>query len=360
MARDRSPSFIPEDVDETEPANGVAPWRDPQWLAEADGWISESCDAAGVQRTGPGRLRGRLWSVVARVPTTGGDLWFKQNAPRGGFEPALLAFLAARDPEAASALVAIDARRYRSLTRDVGDRLDDLLKRDPDMRHLHAPLRHYAELQRHLAAHVDELLALGVPDGRPAHIEALLDDVLAAAPSGILDEDVRRHVAAKLPELRADAAELEALAVPATIDHQDLHPGNMLGRNSGDSSHGNSGGDSSSGSRAFDWGDASLGSPFGSILVVLRALPDFAPTDRTDPEVLRLREVYLEAWRQDGRWTTAELDRAVVLALRLTMVMRAHTWTRVLPCFRSNARPWRQVAEWLGRIGCEDPVTVGL
>lgn len=114
------------------------------------------------------------------------------------------------------------------------------------------------------------------------------------------------------------------------------------------------------GSRAFDWGDATVGNPFGSVLVLLRALPDFAPVDRADPEVRRLREVYLEPWLDEGRLTSAELDRAVTLALRLTMVMRAHTWTRVLPAFRSNPRPWTNVAAWLGRIGCEDPVTVGL
>lgn len=81
---------------------------------------------------------------------------------------------------------------------------------------------------------------------------------------------------------------------------------------------------------------------------------------RADPEVRRLREVYLEPWSAEGLLTPAQLDRAVALALGLTMVMRAHTWTRLLPAFRSNPRPWTNVAAWLGRIGCEDPVTVGL
>ena len=44
---------------------------------------------------------------------------------------------------------------------------------------------------------------------------------------------VLRHVEAALPRLRAEAEELAALGVPDTIDHQDLHPGNMLGGRGG-------------------------------------------------------------------------------------------------------------------------------
>lgn len=210
---------------------------------------------------------------------------------------------------------------------------------------MHVPLRRYAELQRALGTRVDDLLALGVPDGRPAHIEELLDSVLTHAPSGMIGEDVLRHVKALRSEVRAWADELTRLGVEATIDHQDLHPGNILG--------------TSVDARPFDWGDAVVGSPFGSLLVVLRATPQFTGFAHDDPSIRGLRQVYLEPWLADG-WNTADLDHAVDLSLRLTMVMRAHTWTRVFPCFRRSAKAWQSVATWLGYLGCEDPVTVGL
>jgi hypothetical protein len=347
---DRSlPDLSHTDVRIPEPTDGTVPWQDPAWLAETAAWIDGCCDAAGLERTGGGELRGRMWSAVIRVPVVGGDVWFKQNAPRNGFEPALLDALARWRPREPSALIAADPKTFRSLSHDVGERLDVLLRRDPDVRHLHTPLRRYTQLQRDLTEHVEDLLEIGVPDGRPDHIEGLLDDLLTYAPRGMIDEDVLRHVAAKLPGLRADAEELaslSALGAPATLDHQDLHPGNLLGDETD--------------ARPFDWGDATVGSPFGSILVLLRALPSFAPIDRADPEVPRLREVYLEPWRAETGLTAAELDRAVTLALRLTMVMRAHTWTRTLPAFRSSPEPWENAAFWLGSIGCADPVTVGL
>ena len=333
------------DINVPEATDGVPPWQDPGWLAAADAWISESCEAAGLRRSGPGEIRGRMYSVVARIPVEGGCVWFKETPPRSGFEAAIGDALSRWSPPDAPPLIAVDLERRWALTRDVGERLDGLLKRDPDICHMHTPLRRYARLQRLLAAHIDELLKLGVPDGRPAHVEELLDGVLSYAPSGLISEDVLRQVKAELPRLRERTAELASFGIPDTIDHQDLHPGNILG--------------TSTDSRPFDWGDALVASPFGSLLVVLRATPEFGGFDREDPGVGALRDVYLEPWiEQDGR-SAAEISRAVELALRLTPAMKAHVWTRVFPCFLRAEKPWRNIEFWLGNLGCEDPVTVG-
>jgi hypothetical protein len=334
------------DINVPEATDGVPPWLDADWLAEADAWISESCEAAGLRRSGPGEIRGRMFSVVARIPVEGGCVWFKENPPRSGFEPAIGEALTRWSPVDAPPLLAVDLERRRALTRDVGDRLDGLLKRDPEIRNMHTPLRRYAQVQRKLAAHAEDLLHLGVPDGRPAHVEELLEGILSHAPSGLISEDALRHVKSRLPELRERAAELDALGVPDTIDHGDLHPGNILG--------------TSTESRAFDWGDASVGSPFGSLLVILRSTPEFCGFDRTDPGVSALRDVYLEPWlAEDGR-NAAEVNRVADLALSLTPVARAHAWTRMFPCFRGAAKPWQGAEFWLGTLGAEDPVTAGL
>lgn len=258
-----------------------------------------------------------------------GRSWFKENPPRSGFEPALVDALSRWSPQDAAPLIAVDVERRWALTHDVGERLDGLLKHDPDVRNLHTPLRRYARLQRFLIAHTEDLL--------------LLDSVLTYAPTGAISEEVLRHVKSMRPGLRASASELTALGVPATIDHQDLHPGNILG--------------TSTDSRPFDWGDSVVGSPFGSLLIILRSTPEFIGVERDDPGVRGLREIYLEPWLENEAWSAADLDRAVDLSLRLTPVMRAHTWTRNFPCFRRSAKPWKHVENYLGTIGCEDPVS---
>jgi len=83
------------DLKAPEPVQGRPPWQDPQWLAAAEDWIDAECARAAMERTGPARARARPYSVVARVPTDGGTVWFKASPPAGRFEPALLVALAA-------------------------------------------------------------------------------------------------------------------------------------------------------------------------------------------------------------------------------------------------------------------------
>lgn len=338
-------SLRPTDINVPDDVDGVPPWENPAWLDAANGWISESCEAAGLVRTGPGEIRGRMYSIVVRVPIEGGCVWFKENPPRSAFEPAIADALTRWSPQDAPPLIAVDLERRWALTHNVGDRLDDLIRVDPDMRNMHTPLRRYARLQRALVPHVDELLGLGVPDARPERIEELLDGLLEHG-SGLIAEDALRHVAALRPEVRAWAKELAGYGVPSTLDHDDLHPGNILG--------------TSTDARPFDWGDAVVGSPFHSLLVILRATPEFCGLDRDDPGVRGLRDVYLEPWLEEASLSVADLDRAVDLSLRLTPILRAHAWTRVFPCFHRARKPWQSLEFWLGHLGGEHPLTVGL
>src|SRR6202034_342605 len=82
------------DIKAPAPVEGTPPWQDPRWVAAAEDWIDAGCARAGLARTGPALARCRPYSVVARVPTGDGSLWFKASPPASGFEPALLAALA--------------------------------------------------------------------------------------------------------------------------------------------------------------------------------------------------------------------------------------------------------------------------
>jgi hypothetical protein len=108
------------DIKAPDPVAGVPPWRDPLWLAEAQEWIGAECARAGLAPGGPAVGRGRMYSVVARVPVIDGTLWFKARPPASSFEPALLVALAAWYPDRFPAPVAVDLGRAWSLTRDGG------------------------------------------------------------------------------------------------------------------------------------------------------------------------------------------------------------------------------------------------
>ena len=348
------------DVRVPDPVGGLPPWQDPQWLAEATAWIDARLAEAGLARTGAPRARGRMWSVVARVPLAdGGCVWFKANPPASSFEPGLLDALTRWVPDMALPLVAVDPARGWTLSRDAGAHLGDLLKREPGATARLAPfIRRYAELQVLLGDRVDDLLALGAPDLRPHVVadrfEALLGDASVRASVGgriadivgpdTMDSGLQRdpdevwiteadyallHDAA--PRLRAVCAQLAEIGVPASLDHSDLHPGNII--------------DLGGRTAPFDWGDASVAHPFSTLLVLMRSARSILSPEQADA----LREVYLEPWRDTGI-ASDELRRAADLAVRISPVSRALAWGRVFPCFAGSVEPGAQAARWLVRI----------
>jgi hypothetical protein len=96
------------DLKAPEPVLGTPPWQDPQWLTDAQDWIDAACAGATLARTGPVLVRARPYSVVGRVPTDRGTVWFKASPPPSRFEPALLTALAIWQPDRFTAPIAVD------------------------------------------------------------------------------------------------------------------------------------------------------------------------------------------------------------------------------------------------------------
>jgi hypothetical protein len=278
-------------------------WLDPDWRAEADAWIREHANVTGAIE----QPHVRPWSTVLRVPTEDGPLWFKATTPEvHGFEPRLTAILVEACPDRVTELVEIDADSTWMLMRDAGTRLREL--EPPDPGRWEAILPRYAELQIAVTPRADELLALGVPDERPAGIpakvEALLDDnraLLLGEPEGLTREQ-RDQLRRRLPELRALVEELEAFGVPATIQHDDLHDGQVFVKDD----H----------FRVLDWGDSCISHPFHTLTVALRALAWRHGIEPGGEQLLRLRDAYLEpfgvpAAAADLAYRTGTLGRAL-------------------------------------------------
>lgn len=263
------------------------------------------------------------WSTVLRVPTDAGPFWFKANALGVFHEAALLAVLARLSPQHVLTPVAVDVRRGWALLPDGGLTLRDREGAATDLGLWERMLLEYAELQRVLAPHVDQLLAAGTPDGRPRRLPqsraALLadDDLLMLGHPDGMTEEQRDALRASAPAYAAMCAELDSLGIPASLQHDDLHDNNVFLPSTPQGSL-----------RMFDWGDSVVGHPFGTLLVTLRVVADRAEVAYGGRELLRLRDAYLEPW-------TAEHDRATLehacrLALRVGGVLRADCYRRAL------------------------------
>ena len=274
------------------------PWTESAWLDGAHAWIDERLAEHSVVRSGPvEQPHVRWWSTVLRVPTSQGNLWFKAVSPLHSFEPRLTALLADVAPGLVPIPLAVDTARAWMLLRDGGTRLRERLDSVGDLVHWERLLPRYADLQIRLGEQQDQFLALGVPDQR---VERLTDDLravlderaplLVGDPEG-LTEGEYEQLRGRLPAIEDLARELQALGIPQTLQHDDFHDGNVFV--------------DCAGYRFFDWGDCCVSHPFHTLVVTLRSTAYRFDLGPGGPELLRLRDAYLEPWTAFG--TRAEL-----------------------------------------------------
>jgi Phosphotransferase enzyme family len=285
--------------------------------AAAEEWIRGHVELVGRLET----VRERPWATVMRVPLDDGVAWFKACAPVQAFEPRLTAGLYARWPDRVPAVLGHDDEQAWLLLADAGTPIH-ALGNPPESWLVALPL--YAELQRGEEAHAREHLAHGVPDLRittlPGRYEQLLQRELPLRSDEI---DRLRGFAARFEEL---CGELAAYGLAETIQHDDLHMGNLYARDER--------------LRVLDWGDSSIAHPFTSLVVTFRFLEEFNELPPADAWFTRLRDAYLEPW---GRG----LEDAFALAIRIGTFAHAFAWVRQRDHLPKEARPefdtWFQV-----------------
>jgi hypothetical protein len=214
-------------------------------------------------------------------------------------------------------VLAVHPREPWMLLADGGVKLRDVLSGPALLDAWAELLPRYAELQRSLLGQEATIRATGTPD-RPLErlagdLRAILADdrVLAAAALGAADRDRLHGI---LPRIDARARDLASAGIGPTIQHDDLHDGNVL----------------CSGPRTviFDWGDASLTHPFLSLGTLVEHAARRAALDPNDAAILRLRDAYLEPWTASR--PRAQLNAAADLGMRLSAVTQSLSWHRVV------------------------------
>ncbi|MDQ1642127.1 MAG: hypothetical protein QOJ90_1478 [Actinomycetota bacterium] len=299
-------------------------WLDPAFQSEIGGWIRDRLADNGITPCGQiDQSRVRPWSTVFTVPTASAPVWCKAAGPGTAYEVALVAALGRWLPERSLVPIAYDIERAWLLLPDGGATLREASAGHTDLAHWEDILVQYAELQRLLADRATSLLSLGVPDLRPAVLPERRAALLADEPGLRLGQDVgmtRDQLSALQAQSKQYAewcAELDAIGVAPSLQHDDLHDGNVFVPADGSPYY-----------RVFDWGDSSVGHPFASLLVALRVVAHLHGLAPGSAELVRLRDAYLEAWT--GEHDRRSLERAAALACRVGVVGRADTYRRAL------------------------------
>jgi hypothetical protein len=305
---------------------------DPAWLADVLAWVEARITEWGSRVSGPMiQPHIRPWSTAISVPTDAGPVWFKAAGPGNAYEASLLeAMTALRTPGVLEPL-AVDAARGWLLLPDGGPRLRDVTGGGPGLDHWARILPEWAEIQRGLAPHADDLIAVGVPDLRPARMPDALAG-LCDDPDAALTPADQSRLRTFLPTYAGWCAELDSLSIDASLQHDDLHDGNVFVGDRGD--------------RIFDWGDASIAHPFGTLLVTFRSIANRGLGDKPGATraLDRLRDGYLEPWTAEH--ALVELRRAALLAMRVAIVGRSLSWKRAL-----REIPIDDRGEWSDAVG---------
>jgi hypothetical protein len=167
---------------------------------------------------------------------------------------------------------------------DAGPQIREQIRADGDRSRSERMMEHYARAQQAVAPRVEELLVIGVPDRRLARLPRLWADLLAdpewlmvGHELGVREADLRRIEAL---DVRGLCDTLAGLNLPETLNHDDLHTGNVVAR----------------GGRytIVDWAESSVTHPLISGLIPLRDGKYILEYD--DAWLDRISSAFLMAW----------------------------------------------------------------
>jgi hypothetical protein len=308
---------------------GVEVWSSASWRDMAVSWLDDQLAAAGIKRTGEvEQPHLRPWATALKAPTDHGLVWLKAAGPGTAFEVGLYQLLQGVVPAHVLTPIAADVTRGWIVLPDGGPPLAERLEGSELVDALVIALPQYGHLQRCLTPHTEELLALGVADMRAAIMPQHFDEALEAVENYVdqrgeaADQTTLQRVAALHGDVASWCDQLAGAPGASSLDHNDLHPWNVLGiAEDGDGR-----------ARFYDWGDSVVAHPFASMLVALGYMQSHALKVRVDdPQILRLRDAYLDVFSDLA--PRAELVEWLELACRVGKIARALTWNRAVRAF---------------------------
>lgn len=296
-------------------------WVQPTWLEQASHWIERELHRQGIKRIGSiEQPHIRHWSTILRIPTSIGNIYFKAVIPNLVYEAVLIQTLYHWYPDCIPQILAVNKEQGWLLMSDGGMRLRESLKTEDDIQCWADSLPIYVQLQKQSVQHLDELLELGVPDRRlatlPIKFQALLTNPELLGlnrPDGLSLEEYQR-LQDSVDRMEQLCEDLAKFGIPQTLDHGDLHDGNVFIR---DGYY-----------RLIDWGDSSVTHPFFTLHSIYFSLKQRFGIERSSFWFKQIKEFYLQSWTEYN--TKEKLEAAFDLAQQLSLIPSALRWLPVL------------------------------
>jgi hypothetical protein len=309
---------------------GLRPaWARAGWFKAASAWMRDQLIQQNYAlRSSIEQVKSWGISCLLRVETDRGNIFFKvaSSRPLFGNEPVVLAALSERYPDLVPAPIAIEPEQRWMLTQDFGAELRTM----PTLDRWETAISRFGQLQLQAVSIVEDLLAVGCLDRRLEILSQQIDPLLQDADIlALLSPDEIAQLQALAPRLKAMCSELTRYRVPYSLNHGDLHSGNITGQTL----------------LFFDWTDACIAHPFLDLSTVVAYIEEQTPVGRE-----RVLDVYLNLW------TAYEpIERLRVmwqLAEPLGALHQAVSYQHILAALEPTSKPEmvEEMLEWLRRI----------
>lgn len=306
-------------------------WHNPEWQKQAHDWIRSEAGKNSIQLTGEiEQPHAYAWSTVMRVSSSAGMLFFKATAAETVYEIALTKKMAEWFPDSLPDIISADPARGWMLMRDGGEQLRASIRPTKNIKPWEPVITRYADLQIGLASHVNEVLALGIPDHRLGTLPTLYtqllkdEDSLMIGKEKGLTETEFQQLKELQPRFENICSDLAAIQIPESVNHGDFHDGNILLKDGRIT--------------FFDWGDASITHPFVSLrtffvsIEIALDLEDYSFT----PAMAALLELYLKPWQAFA--SPASLQTAYRLSKPVASIVKTLSWHTTISRLEGSKR----------------------
>ncbi|MHB9132381.1 MAG: phosphotransferase family protein [Armatimonadota bacterium] len=260
------------------------PWMEPQTYQQINHWLVEQLHTRSASLQAPPKhVKSSYLGMVMRVQTTQGTCYVKTEPRIFSREIPIMAVLSSWNLSGIPQPVFLEETARWMVTSEVdGPTLAEI----DDVTVWESALRHYARLQQAALPHLASMRETDLfYDHRPATVACELDriadelDVLLAGHPDTLSPEEYQAFRRCIPPAQALCEKIAVSPVPNTLEHGDLHPGNI--RITAD------------GPVILDWAWSSIAPPFHSLALLLheKRLPA-----KLQPLRMQLRDVYLQEW----------------------------------------------------------------
>lgn len=271
------------------------------------------------------------WSSVSRILTSSGYIYLKQVPPLLALEPTIIRIL--HDKLQANIPVIIDVNKKLNifLMKDSGKAFYHFNKGENRISLISNAISSYKYIQNKSIPFVNDLIKLGVPDWRiknlPELYKKLIDQEEVLLEDGFSENEINK-LSLNLDKCTSLCKELDEFQIPETLDHCDLHGGNILID------------EHSCVITIIDWGETVITHPFFSLSFFLRGLVKYYSFQESELwDVLFANEVITNK---------KDLLTLVELAKKLEPIYSALAFHRLL--LSSNKEKFMQSPNCRGRI----------